>query len=240
MAPKPLCWRRAISCPDDRATRVIHARDGRMRCQASTTAAAFSACTRMRACSVRTPRSVMKLSNGAPVTPMAFAHQASARAAPGRGDHGAADDIAVAVQILGGGVHHQVRAERERLLPERREKRVVDHRPARRPHAPHRRWRGCRRPRSSGLLGVSIHTSFGPRERALQRGGIALIDEVDHEIALLAARPAAGRCRHSNRAARARARRPAASPESSVMAAVPCRSPPHPRRPRDPPARCAS
>ena len=30
----------------------------------------------MRACSVRTPRSVRKLSNGAPVTPSAFAHQA--------------------------------------------------------------------------------------------------------------------------------------------------------------------
>ena len=38
---------------------------------------AFSPCARMRACSVRRPRSVRKLSNGAPVTPMQLPHHFS-------------------------------------------------------------------------------------------------------------------------------------------------------------------
>ena len=39
--------------------------------------------------------------------------------------------------------------------------------------------------RSKGLLGVSIHTRLRPRlEGRAQRGGIALIDEIDNEIAL--------------------------------------------------------
>jgi hypothetical protein len=41
----------------------------------STTAAVFSSCARIRACNVRTPRRHRKLSNGAPVTPITFAHQ---------------------------------------------------------------------------------------------------------------------------------------------------------------------
>ena len=106
--------------------RIVHPRTAGCCASKSTTAAVFSACTRMRACSVRTPRSVRKLSNGAPVTPMAFAHQAQAVVQLRRcRDDRAADHVAVAVQVLGGRMHDQVGAERERLLPERRQKGVV-------------------------------------------------------------------------------------------------------------------
>ena len=146
----------------------------------STTAAVFSACTRMRACSVRTPRSVMKLSNGAPVTPRRSPTRRDSRAAPRGGDDRAADHVAVAVQVLGGRMHDEVRAERQRLLPERREEGVVDH------HQRAGRVRGLgdraiSMIRSSGLLGVSIQTRLPAWRRApSQRGGIALIDELDH------------------------------------------------------------
>ena len=42
------------------------------------------------------------------------------------GDHGAADHVAVAIQVLGRGMDHHIRAQRERLLPHRRQERVVD------------------------------------------------------------------------------------------------------------------
>ena len=41
--------------------------------------------------------------------------------------HRAAHHIAVTIEVLGRGVDHQIRSERQRLLPGRREKRVVDH-----------------------------------------------------------------------------------------------------------------
>src|SRR5690606_6266620 len=42
-------------------------------------------------------------------------------------DHGPADDVGVAADVLGGGVHHDVGAERERLLQVRAGEGVVDH-----------------------------------------------------------------------------------------------------------------
>ena len=40
--------------------------------------------------------------------------------------HGPADDVTVAVEVFGGGVHDEIRSERERLLPGGRQKSVVD------------------------------------------------------------------------------------------------------------------
>ena len=45
---------------------------------------------------------------------------------PLSGDHRAADDVAVAVQVFRRRVHDDVRAERDRLLQRRRQERVVD------------------------------------------------------------------------------------------------------------------
>ncbi|KAG1393767.1 hypothetical protein G6F59_014304 [Rhizopus arrhizus] len=42
-------------------------------------------------------------------------------------DHCATDHVAVAVDVLGGGMQHQVRAKRQRLLQGRRQEGVVDH-----------------------------------------------------------------------------------------------------------------
>ena len=43
------------------------------------------------------------------------------------GDHRAADHIAVAVQIFGGRMHHDIGTQRERLLPHRRQEGIVRH-----------------------------------------------------------------------------------------------------------------
>ena len=175
------------------------------RVRKSTTAAVFSACTRMRACRVRTPRSVRKLSNGAPVTPMALAHHARfSLQLGGRRDHRAADDVAVTIQVLGGGMHDHVGAERQRLLPDRRQKGVVDHRPARPRRGPRRRSRGCRPPAAEDCSASrSRPVARLAASAARKRSGIALIDEVDHEIVPAhATRPAGDRCRRSNHRAR--------------------------------------
>ena len=58
------------------------------------------------------------------------------------GDERAADDVGVAAEVLGGGVQHDVRAQRERLLQVGRGEGVVDDEPAPRPRA-----RDVRRPR---------------------------------------------------------------------------------------------
>ena len=77
-APKPRCWRRASSCPGWLTSPGYHTR-GTFGCASSHSASAWALrpwCSR-RACSVRRPRRVMKLSNGAPVSPRQFAHHAS-------------------------------------------------------------------------------------------------------------------------------------------------------------------
>ena len=76
-----------------------------------------------------------------------------------RGDHRAADDVAVAVQVLGGRMHDHVGAERERLLPDRRQERVVGHHQRARGLGPRCATSAMSTMRSSGLLGVSIQTS---------------------------------------------------------------------------------
>ena len=70
-----------------------------------------------------------------------------------------ADDVAVAAEVLRGRVHDDVGAERQRLLQVRRGERVVDDAPARRARGRARRRPRCRRSVSSGLVGVSSHTS---------------------------------------------------------------------------------
>ncbi len=70
----------------------------------------------------------MKLSNGAPVMPRQLAHQMSwSCSALSFRDDRATDHVAVAVEVLRGRVEHEIRAELQRLLPGRREERVVDH-----------------------------------------------------------------------------------------------------------------
>jgi hypothetical protein len=82
-----------------------------------------------RGCSVRKPRKVRKLSKAAPVMPSAFAHQASCCASSAAAaTHRTADDIAVAVDVLRGRMHHDVGAEGERILQRWRQEGVVDHR----------------------------------------------------------------------------------------------------------------
>ena len=119
-------------------------------------------------------------------------------------------------------MHDEVRAQRERLLPQRREEGVVDddQRAARVRRLGDRAMSTIR---SSGLLGVSIHTSCGfdgerraraPRRRPDRRSP-------PRACPARAAPRAAGRCRRSSRAARA-TRAPCGSVATiSVIAAMP-------------------
>jgi hypothetical protein len=64
------------------------------------------------------PAQRQELSNGAPVRPRQFAHHASSSSsAASSRTHGAADHVAVPVQVLRRRVHHDVGAERDRPLP---------------------------------------------------------------------------------------------------------------------------
>ena len=71
----------------------------------------------------------------------------------------AADDVGVAAEVLGGRVHDDVGAERERLLQVRRGERVVDDDARAARVRELARPRRCRRSTSAGLVGVSIQTS---------------------------------------------------------------------------------
>ena len=84
------------------------------------------------------------------------------------------------IEIFRRRVQHQIRAERDWLLPYGGQKRVVHEQKC----AAWMRLRGqslrMSTIRSSGLLGVSTHTSFGPFARAVVYSGlIRLIDELD-------------------------------------------------------------
>ena len=135
---------------------------------------------------MRRPRSVRKLSNAEPVRPEAVAP-------PGellgdfllRGDHRAADHVAVAVDVLGGRMHHDVGAERDGLLPARRQEGVVGH---------HQRADGMRALRDVGDIGdaqqriagrFDPHQRGGLRQRGVDRGRIAEVDEFHRELAAL-------------------------------------------------------
>jgi hypothetical protein len=85
----------------------------------------------MRMARVFTPRRARKLSNGPAIAPTAFCRKPScSRHSPGalRAHHGdAADDVGVAVQVLGGRVHHDVEAVFQRALDQRAGEGVVGH-----------------------------------------------------------------------------------------------------------------
>jgi hypothetical protein len=85
----------------------------------------------MRMASVFTPRRARKLSNGPAIAPTEFCRKPScSRHSPGalRAHHGdAADDVRVAVQVLGGRVHHDVEAVFQRALDQRAGEGVVGH-----------------------------------------------------------------------------------------------------------------
>ena len=112
-APKPFCWRLASSCPGCAGSPGYHTF-----CTASHSlshsASAWALrpwCSR-RACSVRMPRRVRKLSKGAPVSPRQLAHQVSCSCSAGsRAITAPPTTSRVAVQVLGGRVHHEVRAQ---------------------------------------------------------------------------------------------------------------------------------
>ena len=99
------------------------------------------------------------------------------------GDRRAADHVAVAVDVLGGGVHHQVGAERERLLPGRRQEGVVHH------------AQGAGRVRGRGHLcdvgdaqqrvarGLDPHQVRAAGERLLERARVAEVHELDLALA---------------------------------------------------------
>ena len=102
-------------------------------------------------------------------------------------DHRPADHVAVAVQVLGGRVHHEVGPEGERLLPGGREEGVVDHHERAGSRVRGRRTAAMSVMRSSGLLGVSIHSSAaGCDERGAHGGLVAEVDELDLPLAAAA------------------------------------------------------
>ena len=90
----------------------------------------------MRTGSVFTPRSTRKQSNGEGTAPIAFCRK---RSCVGQrvvaGQQRAAHHVAVPVEVLGGGVHHDVGAERERPLQHGRGEGVVDDQLGRRARA---------------------------------------------------------------------------------------------------------
>jgi len=100
------------------------------------------------------------------------------------GHHRTADHVAVAVDVFGGGMHHDVRAERDRLLQRRRQEGVVDH---------HLRADRLRRHGDMTDVGDAqqrVAGSFDPhhgraaRQRRAQRAGIVKIDHRQLEPAL--------------------------------------------------------
>ena len=96
--------------------------------------------------------------------------------------HEAADDVAVAAEVLGAGVHDEVGAERERLLEGRRGERVVDRdeRTALVGHA--RRWPRCRRCAAAGWS-ASRSTPCGCRRRhaGAHRVDVGEVGGLDHQ-----------------------------------------------------------
>ena len=98
-----------------------------------------------------------------------------------------ADDVTVTVQVLGSGVHDEIRSERERLLPGGRQKGVVDddERTAGVPESRHRRDVGDAQQRVTRCL--DPHHRRLLRQRRANRGLIAEVDELDPPLA--AARP---------------------------------------------------
>ena len=84
-----------------------------------------------------------------------------------RGDHDAADDVGVAAEVLGRGVHDEVGAELERALVDRRRERVVDR--DERVRAGGRRRPRCRRRPAAGWSGSRPRSAAcrrAPRARA--------------------------------------------------------------------------
>ena len=111
--------------------------------------------------SVLIPRSTSQQSNGAGTAPIAFwrnAEPLGQRVVVG--DDDAADHVGVPAQVLRRRVHDDVGAERERLLEVRRGERVVDDDAARRRSCATAATAAMSTIASSGLVGVSIHTSF--------------------------------------------------------------------------------
>ena len=101
------------------------------------------------------PSSVSQASNG-PGTPPVVLSERDPLGQIGVGhDHGAADDVGMAAQVLGRRVDHGVGAEGERLLQVRRGERVVHHEHRARLVAA---WARARMSAtfSSGLVGVAV------------------------------------------------------------------------------------
>ena len=119
---------------------------------ASATAAALAQWRSMRTASVFTPRSTRQQSNGAGHRADRVLQEAelARRARRRRRGHEPADDVGVAAEVLGRRVHHDVGAERERLLQVRRGERVVDDAPRARARGRSRRPRRCRRSPAAG------------------------------------------------------------------------------------------
>jgi hypothetical protein len=98
-------------------------------------------------------------------------------------DHRAADHVAVPVQVLGGRVDNEVRAERQRLLPGRRQESIVDHDQG----AGGVRLGGDGRDVGDAQQRVARrldpHHCRRLRQRRRDRGLIAEVDEVDPPLA---------------------------------------------------------
>ena len=109
---------------------------------------------------------------------------------------GAGEHAALSVDVLGGRMHDEVRAERDRALQRGRAHGVVDGEHAPSPSSRCRRARRCRRPRTPGFDGVSAKSS-----RVF--GRIALRPRVD----VRAGRPTWSRCRTWRGSGRRAARR---------------------------------
>ena len=113
------------------AARIDQPRDFRMLSPARRrSTAALSVCARTRTASVSSPFSSTQALNGdidGPVWRMKLC-RCSAMKASDAEDH-AAEAAALAVDMLGRGIHHDVGAERQRALPDRGREHVVDDQP---------------------------------------------------------------------------------------------------------------
>ncbi len=103
----------------------------------------------------------------------------------GARDDGAADDVAVAVEVLGRRMNDEVGPQSERLLPGRRQKRVVDHdqRATRLAKGGARFDVGDAQKRIARRLDPKERCGFG--HRVPQRGLIAEVHEIDVALAAL-------------------------------------------------------